>query len=100
MTPVRRPAIPDLTQAATGAEVELQVEFLEDLSPQNVAARALARVAPVWHRCDDSFDEGEACGRNGIFHDCGSLCARHPIIHGASGSRLGADSSGAYTRVN
>lgn len=28
--------------AATGAEVELRIEFLEDLSPQNVADRALA----------------------------------------------------------
>ncbi len=30
---------------ATGAEVELRIEFLEDLSPQNIAARALALAA-------------------------------------------------------
>jgi LacI family transcriptional regulator len=34
-------ALQEAAATATGAEVELRVEFLEDLSPQNVAARAL-----------------------------------------------------------
>jgi len=35
-------AMEEAAAAATGAEVELRIEFLEDLSPQNVADRALA----------------------------------------------------------
>lgn len=34
-------ALEQAAAAATGAEVELRIEFLEDLSPQNTAARAL-----------------------------------------------------------
>lgn len=45
---------------ATGAEVELRIEFLEDLSPQNVASRALA-----------------------LAQDCQAICltaAVHPVV--------------------
>lgn len=35
-------ALREAAQAETGAEIELRIEFLEDLSPQNTAARALA----------------------------------------------------------
>lgn len=48
---------------ATGAEVDLRIEFLEDLSPQNTAARALALAA-----------------------DCQALCitsAVHPVVTAA-----------------
>ena len=35
-------ALSEAASAATGADVELRIEFLEDLSPQNTATRALA----------------------------------------------------------
>lgn len=53
-------ALADAAASAAGARVELRVEFLEDLSPQNVASRALALAA-----------------------DCHALCltaAVHPVV--------------------
>ena len=53
-------AMADAAASAAGARVELRVEFLEDLSPQNVAIRALALAA-----------------------DCHALCltaAVHPVV--------------------
>ena len=53
-------AMEDAALSATGAEVELQIEFLEDLSPQNVADRALALAT-----------------------DCNAICvtsAVHPVV--------------------
>lgn len=56
-------AMEEAATTATGAEVELRIEFLEDLSPQNVADRALALAA-----------------------DCHALCltaAVHPVVTAA-----------------
>ena len=53
-------AMEEAAKCATGAEVELQIEFLEDLSPQNVADRALALAT-----------------------DCNAICvtaAVHPVV--------------------
>ena len=53
-------ALADAAASAAGARVELRVEFLEDLSPQNVASRALDLAA-----------------------DCHALCltaAVHPVV--------------------
>jgi len=53
-------ALEEAAAAANGAEVELRIEFLEDLSPQNVADRALELAA-----------------------DCHAICltaAVHPIV--------------------
>lgn len=56
-------AMEEAATTASGAEVELRIEFLEDLSPQNVADRALALAA-----------------------DCHALCltaAVHPVVTAA-----------------
>ena len=44
-------ALADAAASAAGARVELRVEFLEDLSPQNVASRALALAANCHALC-------------------------------------------------
>lgn len=44
-------AMEEAAGRATGAEVELKVEFLDDLSPQNVANRALALAADCHAIC-------------------------------------------------
>lgn len=53
-------ALEEAAASASGAEVELRIEFLEDLSPQNVADRALA-----------------------LANDCHAICvtaAVHPVV--------------------
>lgn len=44
-------ALEDAAATASGAEVDLRIEFLEDLSPQNVANRALALAAECQAIC-------------------------------------------------